>query len=40
MFMEAVCGTMVPQGMLLLQSEGGAISEPKSWVFPTLEEGI
>lgn len=38
-FIEAVCGAMVPQAMLLLQSEGGAISEPASWVFPTVEEG-
>lgn len=40
MFMEAVCGARVPQAMLLLQSEGGAISEPESWVFPTVEEGV
>lgn len=39
-FMEAASGPMVPQAMLLLQSEGGAISGPESWVFPTVEEGV
>lgn len=39
-FMEAACGEMVPQALLLLQSEGGAISGPESWVFPTVEEGV